>query len=639
MDIKLLITFLVGFLIVAIAANEIAKVFQKIKFPLITGLIITGIIAGSSVLNFITPEALKNLDFLNEIALAIIAFSAGSELYLNELRSRINSIKWMTIGQLVITFILTSVIIYFTADNIPFMAEMPATHKIAVALLFGTIFVARSPSSAIAVINEMRANGPFTKTVMGVTVLKDVLVIILFAICLSISKALINGEVTNISFFIILFFELIVSFGLGYIAGKILQLPFLTKLDIQLKGFSIIIIGYSIYLFTHYIKIKSLEIFQYEFTLEPLLICIIGSFVLTNYSKHRIEFSEVLKKVSPIIYIIFFTLTGASLSVQTLISVLGIAVGLFFLRLLTMFFGGLFGVFAANDDKKYALIAWMPYLTQAGVALGLATIISNEFPSWGHQFETIVIAIIVINQLVGPPLFKWSLNFVKESHLRAKTPAFDGHQDAIIFGLENQSIALAKQLQVHNWNVRIANADKKNENEIEDVEVIELDSLTLTDLKQLELEKTESIILMLSDEQNYELAELLYENVGTKDIIVRLNHRNNFEKFHKLGTLIIEPATAMVSLLDHFVRSPSATSLLLGMDEGQDSIDVEIRNKDIHGIRLRELRLPSDVLVLSIKRKGQLIVSHGYTRLRLGDIITLVGSEKHLEELKFKFDT
>ncbi len=639
MEIKLLITFLVGFFIVAIAANEIAKVFQKIKFPLITGLIITGIIAGSSVLNFITPEALDNLDFLNEIALSIIAFSAGSELYLNELRSRINSIKWMTIGQLVITFVMSSVIIYFIADHIPFMVEMPSTHKIAVAVLFATIFVARSPSSAIAVINEMRANGPFTKTVMGVTVLKDVLVIILFAICLSISKALINGEVTNISFFIILLFELILSFVVGYLAGKVLQLPFLTKLDIQLKGFSIIIIGYSIYLFTHYVKIKSLELFQHEFALEPLLICIIGSFVLTNYSKHRIEFSEVLEKVSPIIFIIFFTLTGASLSVQTLISVFGIAVGLFFLRLFTMFFGGMFGVLAAKDNKKYVLIAWMPYLTQAGVALGLATIISNEFPDWGHHFETIVIAIIVMNQLVGPPLFKWSLNFVKESHLRAKIPLHDGNQDAIIFGLENQSIALAKQLQIHKWNVRIANADKKNESEIEGVEVVDLASLNLTDLKQLELEKTESIILMLSDDQNFELAELLYENIGTKDIIVRLNHRINFEKFHKLGTLIIEPATAIVSLLDHFVRSPNAATLLLGMDKEHDTMDVEIRNKDIHGIRLRELRLPSDVLVLSIKRKGQLIVSHGYTRLRLGDIMTFVGSEKHLEELKFKFDT
>lgn len=639
MDVKLLITFLIGFLIVAIAANVIAKVFQKIKFPLITGLIITGIIAGSSVLNFISSEALEKLNFLNEIALAIIAFSAGAELYLSELRSRINSIKWMTIGQVVIIFIMSSIIIYFVADTIPFMAEMPATHKIAVSVFFATIFVARSPSSAIAVINEMRANGPFTKTVMGVTVLADVVVIILFAICLSIARALINGEATNITFFVIIFFELIASLGMGYIVGKILQLPFLTKLDKQLKGLSIIIIGYSVYLFTHYVKIKSLEIFQHEFALEPLLICIIGSFVLTNYSKHRIEFSEVLKKVSPLIYIIFFTLTGASLSVQTLMGVFAFAVGMFFLRLVSLFFGGIFGVFAAKDNKKYALISWMPYLTQAGVAIGLATIISNEFPIWGRQFETIVIAIIVINQLVGPPLFKWSLNFVKESHLRAKTPLLDGKQDAIIFGLENQSIALAKQLQAHKWNVRIANTDKKYKNKIEDVEVVNLASLDLSELKQLELEKTESIILMLSDDQNYMLAEMLYENIGTKDIIVRLHHRTNFEKFHKLGTLIIEPATAMVSLLDHFVRSPFAASLLLGMDEGHDSMDVEIRNKDIHGIRLRDLRFPSDILVLSIKRKGQLIVSHGYTRLRLGDIMTLVGSEKSLEELKFKFDT
>ena len=68
-------------------------------------------------------------------------------------------------------------------------------------------------------------------------------------------------------------------------------------------------------------------------------------------------------------------------------------------------------------------------------------------------------------------------------------------------------------------------------------------------------------------------------------------------------------------------------------------MDVEIRNEDIHGMRLRDLRLPSDVLVLSVKRKGQLLVSHGYTRMRLGDIITLVGSDNSLEDLKFKFDT
>ncbi len=634
-----IVLYLIGFLIIAISANEIAKVFQKIKFPLITGLIITGIIAGSSVLNFIPQEAVTRLHFLNEIALAIIAFSAGSELYLNDLRSRINSIKWMTIGQLVITFVFSSVAIYYLADQIPFMATMSAYAKVAVAILFGTIFVARSPSSAIAVINEMRANGPFTKTVMGVTVVKDVLVIILFAVCFSVAKAFIYDTEINFTFLGILGLELLSSFSLGYLLGKVLQLPFSFKMHKRLKEVLIIGLGYGVYLLAHIIKEQSAANLGHEFVIEPLLICIIGSFVLTNYSTNRIEFSELLEDISPMIYIIFFTLTGASLSLQVLMSVFGIALGLFFLRLITMVFGGMFGVLTAKDPKEYLFIAWMPYLTQAGVALGLATLIANEFPEWGAQFETIIIAIIVINQLVGPPLFKWSLNFVKESHTKASLQKFDGTRDAVIFGVESQSIALAKQLEKNKWETRIVGFHKEDMDKVSGLEFVYMEEISFAQLEPLELEKTEGIVLMLSDDKNYKLAELIYENIGTANVVVRLNKRENFEKFHSLGSLIIEPATAMVSLLDHFVRSPNAATLLLGMDEGQDTMDLEIRNQDIHGMRLRDLRLPSDVLVLSVKRKGQLLVSHGYTRMRLGDIMTLVGSEKSLEELKFKFDT
>jgi len=639
LDLKIFLIYIIGFLIVAIAANQIAKIFQKIKFPLITGFIITGIIAGSSFLNFIPPHAVKNLNFLNEIALSIIAFSAGAELYLDDLRSRLKSIKWMTIGQLVITFVLSSVVIYFIADKIPFMAEMNMASKIAVSILFGTIFVARSPSSAIAVINEMRANGPFTKTVMGVTVVKDVLVIILFAISFSVAKALVNGEEMGISFIFILLLELLVSFGLGYLIGKILELPFLLKTNIKIKGGIILLIGYSVYIFSHFIKINSTNWFHHEIILEPLLIAIIGGFVLTNYSKHRIEFREVLEEISPTIYIIFFTLVGASLSFQTLISVVGIALALFFLRLFTMFLGGVFGVTVVKDPKKYTFIAWMPYLTQAGVALGLATIISEEFPVWGHEFETIIIAIIVINQLIGPPLFKWTLNYVKESHLRATMNPLQSTRDTIIFGVESQSIALANQLLKHNWKSRLVSLEKFVTNGPIDFKIIDNFKPTVENFKKLEFDKTEAIVLMLSDDENYKLAELIYENIGTKDVIVRLNNRKNFEKFHKLGALIIEPTTAMVSLLDHFVRSPNAASLLLGMDEGQDTMDIEIKNKDVHGLRIRELRLPTDIIILSIKRKGQLLMTHGYTRLRLGDEITLVGSPQSLEDTKFKFDT
>lgn len=638
-EIQQLIIVSIGLLIVVLAADSIAKVFQKIKLPLITGFIITGIIAGSSMLNFITKESILKLDFLIDIALSIIAFSAGAELYLDDLRSRINSIKWMTIGQLVITFVLSSFAIYFIADQIPFMKQMDMNSKIAVAILFGTIFVARSPSSAIAVINEMRANGPFTKTVMGVTVVKDVLVIILFAISFSLAKAFIYDKEIGFLFIIILLFELILSFGIGILAGNLLKLLFSIPINQKLKSALIVLTGYSIYLFAAFLENNTGQIFGHGIIVEPLLISIIASFIVTNYSKHRIEFSEQLQKIAPIIYIIFFTLTGASLSLQVLWSVFGIAVALFFLRLITMVLGGIFGVIAAKDPKEYTFIAWMPYITQAGVALGLATIVANEFPAWGHAFETIVIAIIVINQLIGPPLFKWTLNFVKESHLRATASLQQNKQDALIIGVESQSIALANQLHKHNWKPRLVSVDEFKIDDIKDFPVKRIKDFSLKCLKDLEIENVEAVVLMLSDNKNYEIADMIYEHIGTKDVIVRLNKRENFNKFHELGALIIEPSTAIVSLMDHFVRSPNAASLLLGIDEGHDTIDVEVLNEDFHGKRLRELRLPSDIIILSVKRKGQIIISHGYTRLRLGDVITLVGAEKSLEEIMFKFDT
>ncbi len=640
MDYKFII-LLIGFAIVAIAGNQIAKVFQKLKFPLITGLIITGIIAGSSLLKFIPAKTLPELSFLNDLALAIIAFSAGSELYLKELRSRINSIKWMTIGQLTITFIVSSIVIFYASDYIPFMKELSSNVKMIIAVLFGVIFVARSPSSAIAVINELRANGPFTKTSMGVTVVKDVLVIVLFAICFAVAKAVINeGGELGFTFLLFLLIELVLSFALGIVLGKILQVPLSLKFSEPIKGLFIIGLGFGAYVFATFVREHTEVFFNHEIILEPLLICIIASFYITNYTKNRIEFINLLEKISPTIYIIFFTLTGASLSLQTLVEVFWIALALFVLRLITMVLGGIFGVVAAKDDKRYTFISWMPYVTQAGVALGLTTIIAAEFPEWGYEFQTIIIAIIVINQLIGPPLFKYAINLVGESHLKHKTPEYDGVRDAVIFGLESQAIALAGSLKSHGWTPKIVAVTNEKVDNPNDIPVVCIRDISLKSIESLHLANAEAIVCLMSDKENFDISELVYEHVGTKDIIVRYNGSRHFlEKFKELGVRIMDPSSAMINLLDHFVRSPNATSILLGLDTTQDSIDVEIRNKDIHGMTLRDLRFPTDVIVLSVVRKEQVIISHGYTRLRLGDIVTLVGTFESLENIRFKLES
>ncbi len=191
---KDVLIYFFGFIWILFAANYFARFFQKIKLPLITGFIFIGVFVGPHILNLVPHEAVENIQFINDFALAYIAFAAGAELYLKDLRSRLKSIAWNTFGQLVVTFLFSSLVVYFLASIIPFMADVPIGERIAISLLIATIFVARSPSSAIAVIHELRAKGPFTQTVMGVTVIKDVLVIILFAICVSISRNLIASQ-------------------------------------------------------------------------------------------------------------------------------------------------------------------------------------------------------------------------------------------------------------------------------------------------------------------------------------------------------------------------------------------------------------------------------------------------------------
>ena len=637
LDIELFI-LLGGFLIVAISANQISKVFKQINLPLITGFIMTGIIAGPYLLGLVPEGTIEHLGFINELSLAFIAFAAGAELYLKELRSRFTSIKWNTFGQLVITFLVGSLGVYFVADLIPYMKDLSSISKVAVAILTGTIFVARSPASAIAVVNELRARGPFTQTVMGVTVLKDFIVIILFAVNLSVAKTLISGEEFNIFSVLLILVELALSIGLGFAYGFSLRYIMSWKIKTIYKTMAIVLFGYSAYLLGHYTEHASNDYLGFDIAIEPLLICIIASFFVTNYSKYRVEFLKILEETSPYIYIGFFTLTGATMEVDVLLRVSGIAFLLFFIRLVTMVMGSYVGGVLAKDPIRHMNYGWMPYITQAGVALGLATIIASTFPGWGNQFATVVIAVIVINQFLGPPLFKYSLNKLGEDHSKADPAEFDGIRDAIIFGLENQSIALVRQLMSKDWKVQLATKKKKGSfQEPEDIHLVYVDDVTLDTLMSMDADKTEAIVCMLSDEENFKICELAYEHLGTRDLIVRLNERWNYDRFLALEVKIVDPSTAIVSLLDHFVRSPLATSLLLGMADDQDTRDIELENPNIHGIPLRELRLPNDVIILSIKRAGQMIISHGYTRLRVNDIVTVVGSNHSLDEISLRF--
>ncbi len=636
-EILALLTAVFTFLIIVIASNQLAQGFQRLKLPLITGFILIGVIAGPDVLKMIPRQSLDKLFFIDEIALAFIAFAAGNELFLKELKDGLRKILIMTLAQFIVTFLVSFFVLNLISQSLPIFANLPQPLVIAASLLISTIFIARSPASAIAIVNELRAKGQFTQTFLGVIIISDILVILLFTVNFSISQSLVQSQGFDVFSVVIVLVELLASILVGIVYAKIIAWVFSLKIRKLVEYILFLFLGWSIYLLAHFVEHKSVELWHIHFHIEPLLAGIIASFCITNNTKYRLHLQQVIETLSPYVYVMFFTKVGADIELNVLVEYWKVAVILFLVRLFAIAVASVTGSVFIRENLKKTLLSWTPYITQAGVSLGLITIVASAFPQLGAEFETILVAVIIINQFVGPPLMKWAIIAAGEAH-KKQPYKFDGVRDVIIFGLENLSINLAHTLQKENWEVKIVTDEpiEGYEDEAKLIEIVQVKDFNHDTLKQLNLDQADAVVLLMTDYKNYQLAQTIASDFDIQTIVVRIEDFGMYHKFRQLGALVVEPSTAIVNLLEHFVISPHAVSILLGQEEGQQTMDIEVLNPEIHGKPLRDIRLPLGVLVISVSRNGQSILTHGYTRLRLHDIVTVVGRPEQLEQVRVK---
>ena len=164
--------------------------------------------------------------------------------------------------------------------------------------------------------------------------------------------------------------------------------------------------------------------------IKPLLVLLFAALVTCNYSPHMYRFRHLLHGMANNVYCFYFTLTGAALeldmlghaaiaaSVLALFRILSIVIGVFVgSKLATAVAKCEAGAGAEVDSTEKSVggtsVAWMAYITQAGVALGLAKKVQLEY-AWGSFFNTVIVAVVIFNQLVGPPLLRLALRIMKQ---------------------------------------------------------------------------------------------------------------------------------------------------------------------------------------------------------------------------------
>jgi Kef-type K+ transport system membrane component KefB len=408
-------TMTFGFLL--LAAYLIGDVLSRFKLPKITGYILAGILFGPHLLDLVSAGTVRELKLIDDLALTFIAFAAGGELRLAGLRERRRSIVLTVLLQSVIVFLGVAAFVVAARSLLPFLDGKPAGHGLAVAFLLGTFALARSPASAIAIISECKARGPFTEMVLGVTVVIDVLVIIVFGAMVSTSQVLITpGVQLDPQLLVVIAVDLAGSILAGFIVGWVILL-YMKYVRAEVLVF-ILALAFMVTLFSRQFAMQLEHLFSVALHLEPMLICVTAGFWVRNFSPDGGLFVETIDRSSLPIYVIFFALTGAALKIDALSQTWLIALMLVAVRALLVWLGAYLGGFLAGDPPLMRRMSGMGFIAQAGVSLGLAGIVARSFPEWGSALSTTIVAVVALNQVIGPVTFKLALGAVGEARGR-----------------------------------------------------------------------------------------------------------------------------------------------------------------------------------------------------------------------------
>jgi Kef-type K+ transport system membrane component KefB len=384
-----------------LTAFLMGSVFKSLRLPRLTGYLTTGIVVGPQVLDLVSTPMVSNLQIFNGTATALIALTAGVELDLRSMKPLLKSISWLSGIAVCGTIALISIAVFLLQSRLPFLHGMAPYQAAAISCVLGVTMVAQSPAVVVALHSEMASDGPLTRTVLGVVVLSDLLVIILFAIVSSIAKTMLGSQTDALRTAGALAWSILGSLAIGALVGVVISIYLRL-----VKGRSALFVLAAAFLVA--------EVGQ-RIDLDPLLVALAAGVLIRNASPQGKRLQEEIEASSLPVYVVFFAVTGATVHIRELL-VVGIPAVVLILtraggflslgRIATALAG------APEQVKKFIGFGLMP---QAGLALALALLFVKTFPRIGAEASALVFGSVAINEMLAPVLYRFALVRAREA--------------------------------------------------------------------------------------------------------------------------------------------------------------------------------------------------------------------------------
>lgn len=209
----------------------------------------------------------------------------------------------------------------------------------------------------------------------------------------------------------------------------------------------------------------------------------------------------------------------------------------------------------------------------------------------------------------------------------------------IVVGGGKVGYFLTKTLFEHGHEARLIESDERRGRKIADdldFPIICGDGTKMDTLENAGIREADALISVTGhDEDNLIACQLAKTKFGVRRTVARVNNPKNASMMKELGVDIPISTTDNIARLIEREVDLSSVKQLLSINRGEASLsEFEIPdNFKKSGVKISELKLPEESIIISIVRDGKMIIPRGHTEIHSGDKVIAMCENSNLHTL------
>jgi Kef-type K+ transport system membrane component KefB len=583
------------------------------RLPVVVGEIFFGVIVGPSLLGWVTEGTILN--FMSDIGLAFLMFLAGMEIEFDLIFGGQKKRKDEP------NILLSSLLIYGASLVLAVLGGL-AVQRIGIhgdVWLLAFVLSATSLGVLLPILKERELlPTPFGQLIFLTAMLADFITVILLTIYLIVLDKGFDVQVFSLSLLFIAFF-IFYRVGPGFVrlprVRNLIQRLSSATVQIKVRGAIAILIAFVV----------MAEFLDAELILGAFLAGMIISLIKRPEDDGLVHNLEAFG--FGFFIPIFFIMVGVGLDIQALLSSPNLLVALpGFLVIAAVI--KLIPMLAVKRHFSWRDLFAGSFLLNTHLSLEVAVaVIGLRAGLFDQATSTTVIVFAVLTVLLMPLLF---------SLLAPKAPE-KAEPYTLIIGTSKLGLTVAQQLRAHGdqiWFMLCGDEEKR----MLDEEGFPYLPVGIDQLGELDPAELRTVLILHDDDLgNLELSKQARQ-IGVEAVIARVQDPQHLPKFDAEGVKTFSPALERATMVSMMARNPNILALMTTTSDERASVEMTVRQWEVDGKQLRDLDLPGDLLVLAVRRKGQLLIPRGGFSFKLGDRVSLLGGHEELGEARRLFE-